>query len=259
MTGFLEYTFFESWEQFLVIGCIIFISQIIYATIGFGSGMFAISLLALFYGKLNIFVPFFVLLCAPTELYITWKDRKLIDLKHHWKFILAICPFLFLGSFLLSYAQNSFVLILLGILIIFLATYHLLWEEKLHFNLSSKFWIPFFGSISGILGGLFGMAGPPLIFFFKNQRMEKKNFRVALLSIFALMTLMRITFYLQLNFFTREMILSSIFILIFALTGMGIGYKLHDVISEKLFKQITSVALFISGLLIVVKNIMKIF
>ena len=233
------------------------VSQIIYSTIGFGSGMFAISILALLYGKLELFVPFFILLCLPTELIITIKDHKLINFKKIRIFLITIIPFLFIGSLLLRQAENLIVLIILGILILTLAIYHLFLENRFKFKLKHSIWIPFFGSISGILGGLFGMAGPPLIFYFKNSKLTKRYFRVALLSIFIFMTFFRLLFYTGLNLLTKQIFMSSIIILPFSLLGLVIGYKLHTIVSEHIFKKITSIALFISGFLIILKNTIK--
>src|SRR6056297_399743 len=165
-------------------GNTIFISQIIYSTIGFGSGMFAISMLAMLYGKIDFFVPFFILVCLPTELFISYKDKDYINFKKTWYFILSIFPLLFLGSYLLSNAKNVLLLLILGTVIIILSLYHLFYEDKVKPDLSHPLWVPFFGSLSGLLGGLFGMAGPPLIFYFKANDFSKKAFRVALMSIF---------------------------------------------------------------------------
>ncbi|HMA69491.1 MAG TPA: hypothetical protein VKN74_06430, partial [Candidatus Mcinerneyibacterium sp.] len=78
---FFNNTLFPNISGLILISLIIFLSQIIYSSIGFGSGMFAISLFTLFYGNIDYFVPFFILVCLPTEIFISIKDRKLINYK----------------------------------------------------------------------------------------------------------------------------------------------------------------------------------
>ncbi|TYB31078.1 MAG: sulfite exporter TauE/SafE family protein [Candidatus Mcinerneyibacterium aminivorans] len=251
----LRNTIFSNIHQFIIISSIIFLSQIIYSTIGFGSGMFAISMLAMLYGKIDFFVPFFILVCLPTELVISFKDREYINFKKTWYFIISIFPLLFLGSYLLSNAENILLLIALGAVIILLSIYHLFFEDILKPDLTHPIWIPIFGSLSGLLGGLFGMAGPPLIFYFKTNNFQKRAFRVALMSIFLAMTFMRITMYTGFGLFNFQLILSSLMVLPFALAGLYVGSLFHSIIPEKTFRNITSVVLLFSGILIILKNI----
>ncbi|MDD3051806.1 MAG: sulfite exporter TauE/SafE family protein [Candidatus Cloacimonetes bacterium] len=255
MEYILSYTLFTDVYQMLIIGFIIMFSQIIYASLGFGSGMFAISILAYLYGRLDFIVPMFTIVCLPTELYITIKDRKEINLRTSGIFLIIIIPALLYGSVLLRNSQNKIFLLLLGLIILLLSAYYLFFEDKLKFALKQFYWIPFFGIISGILGGLFGMAGPPLILYFKHIKLSKSEFRVALLSIFSVMTFFRIIFYSFLGIISCDLIMTSLSVTIFALIGLCIGNLLHSHISEFFFKKITAITLIVSAVLIIIKNI----
>ena len=253
---FFNNTLFPNISGLILISLIIFLSQIIYSSIGFGSGMFAISLFTLFYGNIDYFVPFFILVCLPTEIFISIKDRKLINYKKTWYFLLTIFPPLLLGSYLLKKAENVWLMITLGLIIILLSLYHLFLETKFTPKLKNHSWVIIFGALSGILGGLFGMSGPPLIFYFKSIKLNKYQFRVALMSIFLFMTIMRITFYSTLGLFSSRILLSSLLMIPIGLLGLFTGNILHNLIPEKKFKDITSMVLLISGILIIIKNIL---
>ena len=250
----LSQTIFQGWGQYVLVGAIVFLGQFIYTAIGFGSGMVTISLLALLFGNINVFVPFFLLLCLPTELTISFKDRDHINFRRTGKFLLFIFPGLIAGSWLLKSAPDRGLVAWLGAIVTLLAVYYLFFEEKTTFTPKNPAWIPFFGSISGILGGVYGISGPPLIVYFKSLKMDKTGFRVALLSIFLAMSIFRTGVYATIHLYTLPILTSTILTLPFALLGTLTGMKAHHRIPEQLFKQFTSAVLLLSGILLLWKN-----
>ena len=250
-----EHTLFQDINAFIIIGIIIFLSQLIYSAAGFGSGMFAISLLGLIYGNLSVFVPFFTLLCFPTESLITWKERRSIRMKESSTMTLFVIPPAILGSYLLKTINSDRLLILLGSIIILLSLYHIFWEAKAHIPMRSPVWIPVTGLFSGVLGGLFGMSGPPLIFYYKNAGYKKKEFRAALIFVFFSMSLVRIFTYISFHMIGLHMLISVFLMIPAALAGMYAGNKVHEAMSEDTFKKVTSAVLLASGLLILIKNL----
>ncbi|NOY24138.1 MAG: sulfite exporter TauE/SafE family protein [Acidobacteria bacterium] len=251
----LSQTIFQGWGQYLIVGVIVFLGQFIYTAIGFGSGMVTISLLALFFGNIDVFVPFFLLLCLPTELTISFKDREYIDFHRTGKFLLFIFPGLVVGAFLLKSVPDRSLVVWLGAIVAILAVYYLFFEEKTTFTLKNPAWIPFFGGISGVLGGVYGISGPPLIVYFKALKMDKTSFRVALLSIFLAMSIFRTGVYAAIHLYTLPILIGTAQALPFALLGVLAGMKAHYRIPEQLFKQIASAVLLVSGVLLIWKNL----
>ncbi len=100
------------------LGVVFFISQIIYSVAGFGSGMFAISILSLLYGKPDFFVPLLVLACIPTELYVTLKSFKNLSFKDNLPIYLGSFPALIAGTFFLKNTNSSFLLFLMGFILL---------------------------------------------------------------------------------------------------------------------------------------------
>lgn len=247
-------TIFQGWGQYALVGLIVFLGQFIYTAIGFGSGMVTISLLTLLFGNINVFVPFFLLLCLPTELTISFKDREHVDFRRTGKFLLFIFPGLIAGAYLLKSAPDRGLVIWLGVIVSLLAVYYLFFEEKTTFTLKNPAWIPVFGSISGLLGGVYGISGPPLIVYFKALKMDKTRFRVALLSIFLAMSVFRTGVYAAIHLYTLPILTSTVLALPFALLGVLGGMKAHHRIPEQLFRQVTSVVLLVSGILLFWKN-----
>ena len=250
-----DLTIFTSGSHFVLVALIVMLGQIIYTAIGFGSGMVTISLLALCFGNVNLYVPFFLLLCLPAELTVFLKDRHHLELGRTARLLLFIFPGIVLGTLLLKSAPGNSLVLALGILIVVLAGWFLAGEKQWKPAPIHPRWEPVVGAISGVLGGLYGISGPPLIVYFKARGVDKTVFRVALLTIFLFMTVFRTGTYTVTGLFTVPILVSTACILPFSLGGMGIGMVLHDRIPEDRFKQITSVVLLLSGVLLIVKEL----
>jgi uncharacterized protein len=247
--------FLPSIDQLILVIFIFTCSQLIYASIGFGSGMFAISLLGLFFGQLEVFVPLFVLVCFPTELFICIKDRKHFSFKKNYLYILLTIPFIILGSYLLTVIPSKWPLVFLGFVVFILAIYFLAYENKITWRFKSKSWQVLFGALSGLMGSLYGIGGPPLIIYLKGLKLTKREFRAMCVSVFFAMSIIRLPAFFGMGLLTHDIIKAWFFILPFSLLGVYIGHSLHKKLSEKRFKRMTSMILLINGLLLIVKNL----
>ncbi|MCK5684232.1 sulfite exporter TauE/SafE family protein [bacterium] len=236
------------------LGVVFFISQIIYSVAGFGSGMFAISILSLLYGKPDFFVPLLVLACIPTELYVTLKSFKNLSFKDNLPIYLGSFPALIAGTFFLKNTNSSFLLFLMGFILL-LSCMASFYRSKSN-NKKKIPGLPSFiiGLFSGLLGGLFGMAGPPLIIYFQFLNMNKTEFRNSLLSIFLVMSIMRVTIYSWESLITFNTFIWMLYILPFSITGLIIGNKLHKKIEEDLFKKLVTALLLILSISLIVKS-----
>ncbi|MBU0504998.1 sulfite exporter TauE/SafE family protein, partial [bacterium] len=222
----------------------------------FGSGMFAISLLGLFFGHLEIFVPLFVLVCFPTEIFICIKDRKHFSFKKNYLYILLTIPFIILGSYLLTVVPSRWPLVFLGVVIVTLAIYFLSYENKIKWQFKSPKWQIPFGSLSGLMGSVYGIGGPPLIIYLKGLKLTKREFRAMCVSVFFAMSVIRLPAFLGMGLLTHDIMKAWFFILPFSLLGVFIGHSLHKKLSEKRFKRMTSAILLINGLLLIAKNLL---
>ncbi|MCG8568718.1 MAG: sulfite exporter TauE/SafE family protein [Spirochaetes bacterium] len=249
-----DFFLFDSFSSFLLFGSIFFLGQFVYAALGFGSGMVTISLLALFVGDINLIVPLFILICLPTEITVFIKDRKHLKPRQTGLFMLFITPGLLLGGYILKVVQDDSLVFYFGIIIVFLSLYYLLLEERFPVFLQGKKWIGITGSISGFLGGTYGISGPPLIFYFKSQKLSKTDFRLTLLTIFLFMTIIRIIFFLFLGLLEMKTFVSALTFFPFVVTAIWLGNKVHHHINEHFFKKVTTVFLLVNGILLIAKN-----
>ncbi|MBO1518985.1 sulfite exporter TauE/SafE family protein [Oceanisphaera pacifica] len=118
----------------------------------------------------------------------------------HWPSVgmvaLGIIPTITVGVLLLNYLSGSaanIVKALLGLVIVYAAA-GLLLKPSLQQQVASRISFVWFGGLSGFLGGLFGIAGPPLIYHYYRQPLDLIRIRTTLILLFAVSSGVRTLF-----------------------------------------------------------------
>jgi len=106
------------------------------------------------------------------------------------------------------------------------------------------------GAISGLLGGLFGTAGPPIVVFLENQVPRKDVLRATLLAYFLVIDVLRMIPYALSKLFTTQVLEISAAMFPASLIGAYLGRKLHLRVSEKAFRLAVGAVLLITGVLL---------
>lgn len=159
---------------------IIFTAYVIKGLSGFGSGLVAIPLLAIFL-PIPFIVPVLGLLSYSGTLMQSFSLRKHLA----WKMIFPLMPFSFLGIFIavwiLSTVDAGILIFYLGLFILFYASYSLLPVQRFQ---QSRYWVVICGCFGGLVGALFGTGGPFYVVYLKTQQLNKAQFRATIASIF---------------------------------------------------------------------------
>jgi uncharacterized membrane protein YfcA len=244
------------WDTYLITGLIVGMGQFIYAALGFGAALFSISVLSLIYGDVSLFVPFFLLLCLPVEISVTFSERSHIHYARVWPVLLIALPFILTGSFFLAQSSDSHLLFLMGGIVTLTAVTIWLnpeWSIKPEYRSISS-WVA--GGISGLVGSIFGMSGPPLVLYYKSLGLSRQDFRATLTCVFLTMGLVRAVTYMVLGLYSATSLWLFAFAFPFALGGLYLGNRAHHRFSEDNFKVATSVLLMISGIMLVIEQIL---
>lgn len=234
---------------------VVALGQFVYAMAGFGSGMVSVSLYALLVGDLRFFVPVFLLLCLPTEAVITWRTRRLQDWQRTLKVVAWSLPALGLGAWMLGTVDTRALGLGLGVVIAALGAWYLFFEHRIRPRFGRPWHLPAAALTGGILGGLFAVAGPPIILYFKSLRMDKSAFRAALISIWLCMTCIKIPLYAVWGLYSWSSLAAAGAWSIASVAGAWAGNALHDQISEDVFRRFTSLLVLFAGMLLTVQNL----
>lgn len=213
---------------------------------GFGGTILAYSIAGFFMDiKDLIFVAIFM--GTFTALFIIISDFKNIDYRMFKKIILHNLPAMFLGVYLVD-ILNSYILMKIFALTLFYFAYQIYYDIKV----SKKMQIILL-HVNGLIHGLFGTGGPLAICVTKHEFQNKSQLRVTFALFFLVTDLMKfIQFYVQgtFNFSTLQTIWWAPLLLIISIYA---GFKVHKLISEKVFRIGLSILLLFSAIVFLFK------
>ena len=162
---------------------IIFIATLVRSTFGFGESLIAVPLLALFI-PLEIAVPLSVLISILIAAFVVVQDRKQVHF-HSAKWLIIFAALgIPIGLLLLLYGNENLTKLVLGILIILFSIYSLSSKNNFRLETDNKFWLFLCGFFSGVLGGAYGLNGPPLVVYGNIRNWTAKRFRATLQAYF---------------------------------------------------------------------------
>ena len=261
---------FPNITMFLLCALIMACAQLIYATVGFGAGMFAITLMAMLLPDLAGAVATLLLLTLVTEVWVlihTWRHARL-------RLLAGLVPTmavgLWLGTEILLAGNVAVLKRLLGAVVLAAGVWFLYQQRKQGIDShdeiapavavpspkrAGKSWLSLpAGLASGLLGGMFGTGGPPVIIFFKSHGLDKSAFRATILWYFLIMSGIRGATYLRAGILTTDILLAALWLLPPSIVGILLGMIVHRRLSERHFAAVVSTLLMILGSLLLIRG-----
>ncbi|RLV59661.1 sulfite exporter TauE/SafE family protein [Parashewanella curva] len=245
---------------FILLLLIIVIGTYFQTATGFGLGIIVTGLAtALGLAELSFIAAVVSLVTLVNCLTIVPKSLYSID----WKIAifagLAIIPGVILGVQLLSYLSDSATAMLqalLGLMIIISGISSI--SQVSHNQDKPRGHISTFsiaGFASGFTGGLFGMAGPPLVFHFYRQPFSIVSIRNLLLLLFACSSASRSLFLWSQDLLTTDiLLLSALAIPLVSITTM-VAMKYPIPLKPQAMKKVVFVLLMVLGGYLVTKSL----
>jgi uncharacterized membrane protein YfcA len=252
---FMPPTVFTSPLQFGATCAVLCIAQIVYVTFGFGAGLIAVGSLALLFPEVKDVVVLLLLLNLPAESSVVAGSWRTVS----WRGVVSLCAGIVigipLGTAALKHGEPTFVLAGLGGFLLAVATAFLTLPYR--GPVSWPVWsAPPVGVVSGLLTGLFGTGGPPLIIYYHLGDFAKSAFRNNLMAIFLLMTAVRVPAYVAAGLVTRAHLWSGLATLPAVLLGIWIGHRVHVRLSDTTFRRLVSLLLGAIGVLLLLRVVL---
>ena len=162
---------------------VVFVATLIRSAFGFGEALIAVPLLALFL-PVTVAAPVAVLLSITIAAVVVAQDWEKIHLRSTgWLvgFTLIGIP---LGLLLLTRVHENAVKGVLAVLLLVFSGYSLFGGKPPELRRDSRRWLAGCGFFAGVLGGAYGMNGPPLVIYGAMRRWSPQQFRATLQGYF---------------------------------------------------------------------------
>jgi uncharacterized membrane protein YfcA len=161
---------------------VLFLATVVRSAFGFGEALIAVPLLALAI-PVEIAAPVAVLVSITVALIVVAQDWRSIHIRSA---LWLVVPTLFgipIGLTVLRTVPEAVVKASLAIVIIAFSAYSLM-PRVVRFELHNDRLAGLFGLVAGVLGGAYGMNGPPLAIYGAMRKWQPANFRATLQGYF---------------------------------------------------------------------------
>jgi len=244
-------TVFGSPWVFLAVCLVLVAAEAIYVLLGFGAGLVAVGALALLLPDLRDGVVLLLLVNLPAELFVVVSSWRDIAWRGVAMLMVGVTVGIPIGAWLLGWGDPRYLLVLLGGVLLIVGVAFLVLPAGRAWRWPNWVVAPV-GLASGLLTGLFGTGGPPLVLYYQLAGIEKAAFRGNLMAIFLLMTIIRVPSYAGMGLITTERLWSSLMVLPAVIAGAWLGNSLHLRIEETTFRKLVAGALVVLGALLLV-------
>jgi uncharacterized membrane protein YfcA len=160
---------------------VVFLATLVRSAFGFGEALVAVPLLALFI-PIRVAVPLATLLSVTVAALILAQDWRKVHARSAWWLVLPTLLGIPIGLFVLTAVSPPAVKVGMAAVIIAFSTYCLLGTRKPHLPDDRLAWV--FGLGAGVLGGAYGMNGPPLVVYGTLRGWTPEHFRATLQGYF---------------------------------------------------------------------------
>jgi uncharacterized membrane protein YfcA len=209
---------------------VVFLATLIRSVFGFGEALVAVPLLALRV-PVHVAAPLAVLVSITVAAVIVAQDWRKIHVRSTGWLLLPTLVGIPLGLLLLTSGNQRLVKAALALVIMMFSAYSLIGRKPPELHSDSRLWLLIFGFCAGVLGGAYGMNGPPLAIYGAMRRWSAQHFRATLQGYFLPASIIGMAGYwlagLWVPAVTRYYLMSLPLTLAAILLGRTINRRLH--------------------------------
>ena len=235
---------------------VIFLATLIRSTIGFGEALVGVPLLALRI-PVAVAAPLAVGVSVGVAALIVVQDWRQIEVRSAGWLVGASLLGIPFGLLLLTSASDATVKLILGVVISGFAIYSLVARTQPHLHEDHRAWLLGAGLCSGVLGGAYGMNGPPLAIYGALRRWSPQQFRATLQGYFVAASIAGLIGYAMVGLWRPEVTRYFVSCVPGVCVGVVVGRWLNRRLSGPGFFRVVYVGLIATGIALMAQAFVK--
>ncbi len=240
--------------DFAPFAAVLFLAFLVESAVGFGSALVAVSLGAQFIGLAQLF-PVFQPLSLVLSLILVVRDRAHVKARFLVREILPpILPGVIVGMALFRLGPADALLLGVGVAIALLAAFELRRTLRGADPTPLAPWLARTVLVgAGVIHGLFGTSGPPVVWVVSRALPDKASFRATLALLWLLLSVVLVAGYVADGSLGAASLTKSAALGVPLVLGYVVGNALHHRIPQRAFRLGVCVLLVVAGVVLVVR------
>jgi uncharacterized membrane protein YfcA len=230
------------------------VATLIRSAFGFGEALIAVPLLA-FFIPMQVAAPLAVLLSISVAAMVVIQDWRHIHLRSAIGLLVATIFGILLGVLLLTSSHQQWVKAGLGAFIMLFAAYSLLSPGRFRLEHENRPLLLLAGFLAGILGGAYGMNGPPLVIYGSLRKWSPQHFRATLHAYFLPASILGMVGYWSTGLWTRTVTKEFLMSVPVMVPAVFLGRALNHRFSGTGFRKYVYAGLMLIGGLLLVETV----
>lgn len=241
------------WTIFLVVA-VIFVATLFRSAFGFGEALIAVPLLALLI-PVEEAVPLATLVSITVAAIVVAQDWHKIHVGSAGWLVISTLFGIPLGLWLLAADAEAVVKAILAVVIIGFSSYCLVSRSQYELKNDRLAWL--FGFGAGVLGGAYGMNGPPLVIYGSLRHWSPEHFRATLQGYFLPASLLGMCGYWLAGLWIPAVTRYYLWSLPLALAAIFLGRAINRRMRGRSFFRYIHVGLLLIGTLLLIQSMSR--
>ncbi len=213
---------------------------------GFGFGIFIMTILPYLMPSYGEATTLSGLMALVTSLIIATKMYRFLQWRKLLPILVTFLVVSYFAVWFVSMANDGLLKKILGAILILASIYFFWISDKVKLRATMPVQIVM-GVLSGVMGGLFGMQGPPAVLYFIACTERKEEYMAMAQTYFLVGNVMMTLYRAQSGFLTESVLLSWCYCVPAVLLGTWLGTVVFKRISVKVLRKVIYAYMAVSG------------
>jgi len=222
-------------------------------TTGFGFGIFIMTMLPYFMPTYGEATTLSGILAITTSAVIAWRLRRHVTWQRMWPILLTFMVVSTIAIFVLTRIEDHILKQILGVALIVISIYFAMFSQKIKLPTTKPVQVGV-GTLSGLMGGFFGMQGPPAVLYFIQSEPTKEHYMAMVQTYFLIGNMMMTLVRAYNGFFTTTVLTDYCFGLGGVIIGTTLGAYAFKRIPNRAFRYVVYAYIGVSGVIILLTN-----